>query len=59
MSIKELLKSADYGGIIGAGVNFGNIGAELKYALGFANINDIDDEVLKNGSFSAGVTLKF
>jgi len=50
--IKDMLKSNDFGLGVGAGVNLPlgfNVGA--RYVLGFANINDIDEDSIKNRTF--------
>lgn len=49
-SIKDFIKDFNYGLIIGAGVNFGNLFLELRYDMGLANI--FDDQDLFNGEFN-------
>jgi hypothetical protein len=57
--IKELLKSGDYGLIFGGGVNLGNIRLDARYSVGFADIDDLGINEIKNSVITLGAEFKF
>ncbi len=51
--VKDDSKSLDFGGVIGAGVEFGNFQLDARYTLGLTNFVDGDDVVdVKNRTIS-------
>ena len=55
----EETKDTDFGLIIGAGVDFGNLTVDLRYVLGLTTIFDEEDEDVKNGVISLIVGYSF
>lgn len=49
--IKDQLKSSDFSGVVGAGLDFGPINAGLRYNFGLSNINNSGGSTVKNNVF--------
>jgi hypothetical protein len=49
--IKSSLKSSDFSGVIGAGLDFGPINAGLRYNFGLSDINATGGGTIKNNVF--------
>jgi len=49
--IKDQLKSSDFSGVVGAGLDFGPLNAGLRYNFGLSNINNSGGSTVKNNVF--------
>lgn len=57
--VGDLLKDGDFGAILGAGVRLGNIRLDVRYSLGITNINEFDEDDLKNAVLTFGAEISF